>query len=172
MQNSRRSFLTALGAGAGMVLSGCVSDDIATDKNGSNSEQTTIPETTPRSQINTVSGSSANVLADEVVTIPEGNFVAYDFSTDSKLRIYYDIDVNNNVRIDLFVISTSGFVHYKRDQYIEPVATTEDTAGASGEFLIPKGNYYFVVDHTEKLEAEPPGQFESVSAEADIEITY
>ena len=48
----------------------------------------------------------------------------------------------------MFFISTCGFVRYEKDQFIEPVATTEDTAGGSGTFVIPKGNYYFVIDHT------------------------
>ncbi|RXK48677.1 hypothetical protein [Halorientalis pallida] len=172
MKKSRRGFLTTFVTGAGTMLAGCVSDETNSSTVDSRGEDTQGSATVGRYGSETGPESELGVLANESVTIEEGNYIAYDFTINSKTIFNYKIDVENDVRVDIFVISTSGFVRYKKDQFIEPIATTEDTDDDSGEFAIPKGNYYFVIDHTEKLEAEPPGQFKSVPAEVNIQIGY
>lgn len=172
MKKSRRRLLATFGTMAGVGISGCVGDETGSSGENSGDRGTQQPTTVAGYNSSTVSSPGPSALADEQIIIEEGNFVAYDFTVDSETQFQYNLNVKNSVRIDVFVISTSGFVRYKKGQFIEPIATAEDTAGGSGEFVISKGNYYFVIDHSKKLEAEPPGQFESVPAEVDVEITY
>jgi hypothetical protein len=172
MKKPRRRFLFTLGTVTGTMLSGCISDKTVSDRETDARRESQNRDTEDQSRRSTVPAPTPGTLTDELVNIEEGEFVAYDFTIDSEIQLDYNITVTNNVRVDIFVISTGGFVRYKRDQFIEPVAATEDTSGDSGQFRISKGNYYFVIDHTKKLEAEPPGQFESVPAKVEIKVTY
>lgn len=174
MEVPRREFLIGAGMAAGLTLSGCVSDEAVPSSNTTDAETGTDGATTaPRAQ-ETIPGpdETSDVLLDRTVTIGGNDYIAEGFSIDSETRFRYRLRVESNIPVDLFVVTTSEFLHYEQGMRITPEVLEPRVNNDSGDFTVPQGNYYVVVDNTDRLEAEPPGQLESKSAEVDIKITY
>ncbi|SDG45944.1 hypothetical protein [Halorientalis regularis] len=174
METPRRDFLLGAGMAAGLTLSGCVSDETipgaTDDATAAGADEVT---TGPGAQ-ETVPGpeTSSDILMNKKVTIDGNEYIAEDFSLNSEVQFRYRLTVKSNIPVDLFVVTTSEFIRYKQGKRITPEVLEPRINNDSGDFTVPQGNYYVVVDNTDRLEAEPPGQLESKSATVDIEITY
>lgn len=174
METSRRDLLMGAGMAAWLTLSGCVSDETTPGANDDATAAGSDEVTTRPGAQETVPGpeTSSSILMDRTETIDGNDYIAEDFSTSSEVQFTYRLTVESNIPVDLFVVTTSGFIRYKQGKRITPEVLQPRINNDSGDFTVPQGNYYVVVDNTDRLEAEPPGQLESKSATVDIEITY
>ena len=94
--------MATCGTMAGIVVSGCVSDETPSSSKDHRDRETKRRDTADEYGADTVSPPSADVLADESRTSEEGTFVAYDFSIDFETQFKYNINFKNNSRFDVF----------------------------------------------------------------------
>lgn len=174
---NRRQFCGSVGAIISMSTAGCSSDSATssptektTDKAESSKTITQSPEQPPETRSGTPA-AEATILIDDTITLPEGENSYADFSVSEPATVEYDFSVEENKKIDLFVLSLSNFQRYRSKQSFTSIKTI-DSSGGMGTVNISRGNYYVVLDHSERGPTEPPGQFGKVSATVEATISY
>ncbi|RXK48676.1 hypothetical protein [Halorientalis pallida] len=173
----RRQFISSVSALISIPAAGCSSNSSTDSPNSGTTENTEDPEmTTGSSEVSTgiksqTPAPDANGLIDDTIELPEGENLHADFSVSSPAIIEYDFTVENNIEIDLFVLSLGDFQQYQSGQSFSTIQTV-DGSEATGDVEVPRGNYYVVIDHSDRGPISPPGQFEQVSATIDVTISY
>lgn len=173
----RRQFITSVGAVISLSAAGCSSESSTNSSNPDSTEDHENPETNTESietstQIrSSTPASDANVLIDDTIELPEGDNSYADFSVSSPATVEYDFTVQNNIEIDFFVLSLRNFERYQSGQSFTAIQTV-DGSEAADNIKVSRGNYYVVLDHSDRGPTSPPGQFERVSATVDATISY
>ncbi|SDG35332.1 hypothetical protein SAMN05216218_12613 [Halorientalis regularis] len=173
----RRQFLTSVGAVITMSTAGCSSESATDSPNPDSTDDTEGPETTTEAiETSTQARSSTpvsdtNILIDDTIELSEGENSHADFSVSSPATVEYDFTVQDNIEIDFFVLSLGNFQRYRSGQSFTAIQAV-DGSEAADNISISRGNYYVVLDHSDRGPTSPPGQFEKVSATVDATISY
>lgn len=174
---NRRQFIASVGATVSISSAGCGSDSSTnspssdTTQESENLETTAEPLEPPTQTQSATPASNVNFLIDDTIELPEGGSSYVDFSVSSPVTVEYDFVVQNDVNVDLFIVSLRNFERYQSGQSFSTIQTV-DGSEAMGEVRVSRGNYYVILDHSEKGPTSPPGQFEQVSATVDATISY
>jgi hypothetical protein len=174
---NRRQFVASTGIIMSMSAAGCSSDSATSTSTENTADETERSNTATQSQepptqsVSETPRSEITNLIDETITLPEGDNFHADFSVSSPATVEYNFTVQDDIEIDLFVLSLSDFQKYQSRQSFTTIETV-DSSGGTGTVSVSRGNYYVVLDHSDRGPTSPPGQFEQVSATIDATISY
>ncbi|WP_058365224.1 hypothetical protein [Haloparvum sedimenti] len=141
----RRSYLCALGTVGATTIAGCSGES---------------------------GGGSSETVVDDRDTVTEDQYLTYRFGINRTADLSIETTVRDGPRLDFVLADQSEaqeFENGNRFRYYEG-ASDLDSAGYSTTGTVEEGDYAFIVDNSNMLEAKPPTNFEDDNARVEILI--
>lgn len=142
MQN-RRNFLTAISSSALVGLAGC--------SGGTGGTET---------------------IVDDRDTVTEDRYLTYTFSANQDITIQIETTVRDGPRVDFVLLDRSElreFEDMNRFRYYESLSGL-DSPGYTASGEIREGDYAYIVDNSDALEAQPPMNMNDDAARVELLI--
>lgn len=113
-------------------------------------------------------------LIDNSRRIKEDEYRYHKISLDQSRSFRTDVTVREGPAIDVVFTTQSEFQEFKqgnRFKYNSGLSMLDTTGGRRSSSL-PSGNYVFLLDNTNAIEAKPPTNFDDDLASVDYKLEY
>lgn len=95
---------------------------------------------------------------DETVTIEEGNYHARSFKVEGATLLRYSVTSVNGQMVDLLLLTPENFERYRDERAFEYEPESETgVVLAQKDFMLFPGDYYFVIDNSDRVGTAPEG---------------
>ena len=158
----RRRFLATVGTTSAAVLAGC-SDSSDADNSGEDSNNDPSSNT-PRSRTET--------LIEDTRVVNEDGWYKWGFRLNEEAQLNLRVTVRSGPPVDIVLTSASEFEEYEdenRFRYNQDLSML-DTPGGDSSAEAPTGDYALIADNTNRVEAQPPSNFDDDPAEVEVSL--
>lgn len=119
------------------------------------------------------SGGGGETIIDERDTVNEDQYLKYTFTLNQEATLDLSVTVRNGPNLDIVTTNQdelSEFEAGNRFRYNEALSLL-DSPGGDATADMPSGDYAIIVDNTDKIEAQPPTNFDDDNARVEISLT-
>lgn len=164
MKVNRRAFIGGtVAATAG--LSGCsaVQTMLGEDESDGGGE-----ETDEQNRAGGSGGDERQSWFDRTETVEEHGYLYWDITFEEARTISWEFLVREGPDVDVFFCTAEEFGYFEDEEGFRYWGETMDTHSGEDSVTVDAGDYYFVIDNSERAEAEPPSN--GVDDPAEVEV--
>lgn len=116
-------------------------------------------------------GGEGRTVFDADIDIEAGDYRAVEVELDEERTIVTSMSENENVGIDILLLTRDGFDAFTRGEEFEAWYSDgmEGVTGGVAEATVPAGEYVVVFDNSERATAKPDGRTVSGRAKVAVE---